>query len=85
MFAQLPEQRMHWIRWILTIGWLLVVASLFYDPWTAAFTEPDHPWSPLRLSDQGVQVQGVSPHSSFIVMMTRLCRLVLLRSPLQNW
>jgi hypothetical protein len=49
---------MHWVRWILTIGWLLVIASLFYDPWTAALTEPDHPWSPLRLSGDCVQVQG---------------------------
>ncbi|BAU10934.1 cyclic nucleotide-binding protein [Leptolyngbya sp. NIES-3755] len=58
MFAQLPERRMHWVRWVLTIGWLLVIASLFYDPWTAALTDPAHPWSPLRLTDQCVQVQG---------------------------
>jgi CRP-like cAMP-binding protein len=50
---------MHWVRWVLTVGWLLVIASLFYDPWTAALTEPDHPWSPLRLTDECVQVQGV--------------------------
>lgn len=58
MFAQLPELRMHWIRWVLTIGWLLIIASLFYDPWTSALTEPDHPWSPLRLPDACIQVQG---------------------------
>lgn len=58
MFALLPEQRMHWIRWVLTVGWLLIVASLFYDPWTSALTVPDHPWSPLRLPDSCVQVQG---------------------------
>lgn len=58
MFAQLPERQMHWVRWVLTIGWLLVIASLFYDPWTAALTEPDHPWSPLRLTGQCIQVQG---------------------------
>ncbi|MGG6263743.1 cyclic nucleotide-binding domain-containing protein [Leptolyngbya sp. AN03gr2] len=58
MFAQLPERRMHWVRWVLTIGWLLVIASLFYDPWTAALTNPDHTWSPLRITDQCVQVQG---------------------------
>lgn len=57
MFAQLPERRMHWVRWILTVGWLLIIASLFYDPWTSAFTAPDHPWSPLRLPDTCVQVQ----------------------------
>lgn len=49
---------MHWIRWVLTVGWLLIIASLFYDPWTSALTVPDHPWSPLRLSETCVQVQG---------------------------
>lgn len=58
MFVQLPEQRMHWIRWILTVGWLLIIASLFYDPWTSTFTTSDHPWSPLRLPDTCIQVQG---------------------------
>lgn len=58
MFAQLPESRMHWVRWVLTVSWLLVIASLFYDPWTSVLTEPDHPWSPLRLPNTCVQVQG---------------------------
>jgi CRP-like cAMP-binding protein len=58
MFAQLPERRMHWTRWVLTVGWLLIIASLLYDPWTAALTAPDHPWSPLRLTNTCVQVQG---------------------------
>lgn len=58
MFLQLPERRMHWIRWVLTVGWLLIIASLFYDPWTSALTVSTHPWSPLRLPDSCVQVQG---------------------------
>ncbi len=58
MVAHLPERQMHWVRWVLTIGWLLVIASLFYDPWTVNLTQPDHPWSPLRLADDCVQVQG---------------------------
>jgi len=59
MFAKTPESRMHWIRSMVTIAWLLVIVSLFYDPWTSALTEPDHPWSPLRLSaNPCVQVQG---------------------------
>lgn len=49
---------MHRVRWILTVGWLLLIASLFYDPWTAALTQPDHPWSPLRLPEACVMVQG---------------------------
>ncbi len=58
MFAQLPERRMHWIRWAVTVGWLLIIASLLYDPWTSALTVADHPWSPLRLPGTCVQVQG---------------------------
>jgi CRP-like cAMP-binding protein len=49
---------MHWVRWIVTIAWLLIIASLFYDPWTPALTMPDHPWSPLRLPDECIAVQG---------------------------
>ncbi|MEY3300478.1 MAG: hypothetical protein RLZZ597_3738, partial [Cyanobacteriota bacterium] len=59
MFAQIPERRMHWIRWVVTTGWVLLILSLFFDPWTAALTQPDHPWSPLRLTGECVQVQGV--------------------------
>jgi hypothetical protein len=58
MLAHLSEQRMHWLRWILTIAWLLIIASLFYDPWTSVLTEPNHPWSPLRLPDNCISVQG---------------------------
>ncbi|WP_309730979.1 cyclic nucleotide-binding domain-containing protein [Chamaesiphon sp. OTE_75_metabat_556] len=58
MFSQLPERRMHVVRWLLTIAWLLIIASLFYDPWTPVLTEPNHPWSPLRLSDSCISVQG---------------------------
>jgi CRP-like cAMP-binding protein len=58
MFAKLSELRMHWIRWVLTVAWLLVIASLFYDPWTSALTAPDHNWGLLRLPSTCVQVQG---------------------------
>jgi CRP-like cAMP-binding protein len=58
MFSQLSERRMHVVRWILTIAWLVIIASLFYDPWTPALTAPNHPWSPLRLTDTCISVQG---------------------------
>ncbi len=48
---------MHWVRWVLTLAWISVIASLIYDPWTSALTEPNHPWSSFRLSDACVQVQ----------------------------
>jgi hypothetical protein len=56
--SRLSETRMHWVRWLLTTGWLLIISSLFFDPFTARFTSPEHPWSPLRLSGACVEVQG---------------------------
>ncbi len=56
--SQMPERRVHLIRWILTIAWLLIIASLFYDPWTLKFTMLNHPWSPFRLSSACILVQG---------------------------
>ena len=58
MFTQLSERRMHGIRWGLTIAWLLIIASLFYDPWTSQLTDPNHPWSPLRLTNNCIPLQG---------------------------
>jgi CRP-like cAMP-binding protein len=49
---------MHGIRWGLTIAWLLIIASLFYDPWTPQLTDPNHPWSPLRLTNSCIPLQG---------------------------
>jgi hypothetical protein len=57
MAVQISESRMHLVWWILTTGWLLIIASLFYDPWSWALTLPVHPWSPLRLSGDCVEVQ----------------------------
>lgn len=49
MFSHIPERAMHNIRWILTCGWLLLVASLFYDPISPFFTAPEQTWSPFRI------------------------------------
>gem|GEM_PF-1933846 len=43
MFGKVSEQKMHWIRWLLTITWLLIIVSLLYDPWTSQLTTPNHP------------------------------------------
>jgi hypothetical protein len=58
MISHLPEQRMHWLRWCLTIAWLLMIASLFFDPWTHLLTISGHPWSPLQISTICITVQG---------------------------
>lgn len=58
MFSQIPEKLMHIIRWILVIVWLLIISSLFYDPWSPHFTESNHPWSLLRLTSSYVYIQN---------------------------
>jgi Cyclic nucleotide-binding domain/4Fe-4S binding domain len=60
MFGQIAERRMHLIRWILTVSWLLLIASLFYDPLSPWLTQPSNVWSPLRIDpNRCVKVQGV--------------------------
>ncbi|MEB3156596.1 MAG: cyclic nucleotide-binding domain-containing protein [Cyanobacteriota bacterium] len=56
--SRVSEARMHVVRWLLTCAWLLIIGSLFFDPFTARFTAPDHPWSPLRIPQTCVEVQG---------------------------
>ncbi len=56
--SRVSEARMHVVRWLLTSAWLLIIVSLFFDPFTARFTAPDHPWSPLRVAPTCVEVQG---------------------------
>lgn len=59
MFANIPETTMRKVRWVLTIGWLLLILSLFYDPVSVFFTQPTNAWSPLRIhTDLCVSVQG---------------------------
>lgn len=62
MFAKIPERQMHRVRWLLAVGWLLIIASLFYDPISYWFTLPENTWSPVSLSNittqECVKVQG---------------------------
>ena len=58
MLSKVSEQRMHTIRWILVIGWLLLIFSLFYDPITHHLTNPENYLSPFRDELKPVLVQG---------------------------
>ena len=40
MLSGISERSMHLTRWVLTIGWLILIASLFYDPISTAWTAP---------------------------------------------
>lgn len=48
MLAKISERRMHVVRWILIIGWGVLILSLFYDPISHVLTDPDNNWGLLR-------------------------------------
>lgn len=51
MISQVSERKMHFIRWLLAIGWLMLIFSLFYDRIL--------PWSPNPSHSSCLKVQGV--------------------------
>ncbi|MEM7714185.1 MAG: 4Fe-4S binding protein [Cyanobacteria bacterium P01_A01_bin.68] len=58
MLNKISEPKIHIVRWIITIGWLLLILSLFYDPISHHLTHPDNLFSPFRDSLRCVLVQG---------------------------
>ncbi len=66
MISQVSEKKMHIVRWLLAIGWLTLIFSLFYDPLSVWLTDPSNTASPFHLHperyldpDDCVAVQGV--------------------------
>ncbi|BBD60361.1 cyclic nucleotide-binding protein [Nostoc sp. HK-01] len=49
MISQVPEKQMHIVRWLLAIGWLTLIFSLFYDPVSVWLTDPSNTLSPFHL------------------------------------
>jgi hypothetical protein len=49
MLNTVAEKTMHRVRWLLTIGWLLLIASLFYDPITPLITDANNLASPFHI------------------------------------
>ena len=47
MLSTLSEKKLHAIRWVLLLAWVLLIVSLFYDPVSAVLTDPATTWSPL--------------------------------------
>ncbi|MEG3435746.1 calcium-binding protein [Pannus brasiliensis CCIBt3594] len=94
MLARIPERTMHRVRWTITIGWLLLIFSLFYDPISSILTEPTNYYSPLRSRPEVcIAVQGVclsdSPHplgtSIFWGMIVPAGILILLLCGHETW
>ncbi len=59
MLSQAPERNMRAVRAVLLLGWVVILASLLYDPVTPSLTSPDNFASPFRLGGPPVIVQGV--------------------------
>jgi transposase-like protein len=58
MFNQIPEKKMHYVRWLLTIGWAVLIGSMFYDPLTAQLTNANNLWSPFHSGNECINFQG---------------------------
>lgn len=72
MLSQIPEKRMHFVRWTLTVAWAVLIGSLFYDPITAQLTNAHHGWSPFHLQSQCIHFQGTCLHPSSYPMGARI-------------
>jgi hypothetical protein len=60
VLSNVSEKQMHNVRLALTIGWLVLIVSLFYDPFSAYLTDPDTSFSPfhIRSHQECFQFQG---------------------------
>jgi pSer/pThr/pTyr-binding forkhead associated (FHA) protein len=49
MFSKIPEKQMHASRWLLAVGWGILIVSMFYDPISGQLTDPNNALSPFRI------------------------------------
>jgi pSer/pThr/pTyr-binding forkhead associated (FHA) protein len=60
MISKVSEPKMHLTRWVLVVGWLIVVVFSFYDPLSFWLTDASNLASPFHLkSGACVLVQGL--------------------------
>jgi hypothetical protein len=73
MLGNVPESKMHIIRWLLASGWVLLILSAFYDPLSLILTDPNNLLSPLHINaERCIQVQGVCLEQPSYVLAPRL-------------
>ena len=68
MLNDISEKQMHRVRWLLTIGWLILIILFIYDPISPWLTEPHNTLSPFRKDPTiCIKLQGIciveQPHS----------------------
>ncbi len=57
MFSSVSERKMLSVRGFLLAAWLILIGSLFWDPWSESLTRPDNLLSPFRVTNHEVVVQ----------------------------
>ncbi len=60
MWQKVSEKQMHYVRWLLEIGWLILIFPMFYDPIAHYLTDPNDPHmllSPFRIKKELGYVQ----------------------------
>jgi hypothetical protein len=72
MLKPIPEKQMHHVRWALTIGWAVLIGSMFYDPLSAQLTDSHSLWSPFRIQSICISFQGNCLHPSSYPMGARI-------------
>lgn len=60
------------VRGLLLAAWFILIASLFWDPYSASLTEPSNQSSPFRISDHAVHVQDKEVHMEPYALGARL-------------
>ncbi|GLR60327.1 4Fe-4S binding protein [Rhizobium indigoferae] len=59
MLSSVAERKMLYVRGLLLLAWLILIMSLFWDPYSAGLTEADNGSSPFSIAHHAVIVQGV--------------------------
>ncbi len=72
MLTNVRESKMRTVRVVLTIGWLLLIVSLFWDPLTPQLTQPTNVASPFHLQGKAVLVQGEALAEAPYAMTNRI-------------
>jgi 4Fe-4S binding domain len=58
MLSRVSERKMVSVRAVLFLGWLGLIASLFWDPMTPMMTQPDCTWSPFHIEASSETLRG---------------------------
>ncbi len=57
MLSRVSERKMLSARGLLLLAWLILIASLFWDPYSSALTEIGNTASPFHITDSAIHVQ----------------------------